>query len=259
VVAWHRRRLLSLASLSVVGLVVALAFVRLAAPDLALAMLTRPFDTISGWHVANSLPGGGGRNIVNVILVDFRGFDTLGEVAVLGMAGLSIRAMLAGLSLPPTVPSAAAGADRHPVMLAMLMQPMLPLLLAAALFLFLRGHNLPGGGFVAGLIIAIAILLQYVARGIDFADARLRFNAVVLLGLGLALCVVTGLVPLLLGRPFLTSAHGHAHLPLIGDIELASAMAFDGGILVVVVAAMLLALLAFGRLSSHEPGGARAG
>jgi multicomponent K+:H+ antiporter subunit A len=310
VVAWHRQRLLSLASLSVVGLVVALSFVRLAAPDLALtqlsvevvsiillllalrylpgdvpaeaadrgphaldrripdaalalacgagavalalAMLTRPFETISGWHVANSLPGGGGRNIVNVILVDFRGFDTLGEVAVLGMAGLAIRAMLSGLSLPPTVPSAARGADRYPVMLAMLMQPMLPLLLAAALFLFLRGHNLPGGGFVAGLIIAIAILLQYVARGIDFADARLRLNAVMLLGLGLALCVITGVVPLLLGRPFLTSAHGHAHLALLGDIELASAMAFDAGILVVVVAALLLALLSFGRLSSHD-------
>ena len=67
---------------------------------LAWAVLTRPYDTISGWFLANSVPGGGGSNVVNVILVDFRGYDTFGEITVLALAALGIFAMLDGLRLP---------------------------------------------------------------------------------------------------------------------------------------------------------------
>jgi multicomponent K+:H+ antiporter subunit A len=310
VVVFHRQRLVAVICLSVVGLVVALVFVRLAAPDLALtqlsvevasivllllalrylpplaapeqgeaalqetrrrlpdaalaigagagvaalvlAMLSRPFQSISAWHIAESVPGGGGTNIVNVILVDFRGFDTLGEVAVLGMAALGIQAMLARLSLPPAVANARTEADRFPHMLAQMMQPLLPLLLAVAAFIFLRGHNLPGGGFVAGLVVAVALVLQYMSRGLAFAQSRMRFDMVRLLGAGLALCTLTGLVPMLLGRAFLTSAHTHVHLPAGVEFELASAMAFDAGIAMVVVASLVLALVEFGRLSTRD-------
>jgi multicomponent K+:H+ antiporter subunit A len=307
VVRMHRQRLVAVMFLSVVGLVVALAFVRLAAPDLALtqlsvevasivllllalrylppdveaepepkeharrwrdaglagmvglgtaalvlAMLTRPFDTISAWHIAQSVPGGGGSNIVNVILVDFRGFDTMGEVAVLAMAALGIQALLSGLKLPPAVGNASREADRYPIMLKMMMQPMLPLLLAIAVYLFLRGHNLPGGGFVAGLIIAMALLLQYLASGIEVARTRLRTDFVRLLGLGLGLCALTGAAAFAFGRPFLTSTHGYVHPPVIEKFELASAMVFDLGILMVVVASLVLALAELGTLSTRE-------
>ncbi len=63
---------------------------------------------------ANSLPGGGGANVVNVILVDFRGFDTLGEISVLAIAALAIHALLDGLRLPPCGRPCAAGASRRP-------------------------------------------------------------------------------------------------------------------------------------------------
>ncbi len=303
-VALHRHRLTAVIFMSVVGLVVSLAFLRFAAPDLALtqlsvevvtivlllmalrylpesgppesgglrrardallatlgglgaaavtyAMLTRPFETISGYHVANSVPGGGGTNVVNVILVDFRGFDTMGEITVLAMAALGLHALLDGLRLLPHATSARREADQHPIMLAMLMRPLLPLALAVAVYIFLRGHNLPGGGFIAGLITAVALMLQYLAGGIDFASARLRLNYTRVLGVGLAVAAATGLASWLFGRPFLTSTHGYVHPPLIEKFELASAMGFDLGVYLVVVGAVLLALTEIGMLSRRE-------
>ena len=303
-VVFHGRRLIAVIFMSVVGLVVALAFIRFRAPDLALtqlsvevvtimllllalrylpdearprpapdrghrglglallagtgaaaltyAMLTRPFETISGYHVANAVSGGGGTNVVNVILVDFRGFDTLGEIAVLAMAALGIHALLEGLTLKSLRAPVTREADRHPIMLAMLMRPLLPLTLAVAVYIFLRGHNLPGGGFIAGLIAAVALLLQYIASGIDFAAARLRIDFIRLLGLGLSLAIATGVASWAFGTPFLTSTHGYLHPPVIEKFELASAMAFDLGVFLVVVASVMLALSELGQLSRRE-------
>ena len=219
---------------------------------LTYAMLTRPFETISGYHIANSVSGGGGTNVVNVILVDFRGFDTMGEIAVLAMAALGLHALLDGLRLPPHAGSAASLADRHPIMLRELMRPLLPLALTIAVYIFLRGHNLPGGGFIAGLITAVALMLQYLAGGIDYAAERLRFDYVRVLGLGLAIAVATGLASWVAGYPFLTSTFGYVYPPLIDKFELASAMAFDLGVLLVVVASVLLILAELGALSRRE-------
>lgn len=219
---------------------------------LAYAMTSRPFDTISHWFTENAYKGGGGTNVVNVILVDFRGFDTLGEIAVLAIAALGAHAVLEGLRLRPFAPSAESEADRHPIMLAMLMRPLLPLALAVGVYILLRGHNLPGGGFIAGLITGVALVLQYLAVGIEVTGARLRLDYLRLFAVGLGLAVGTGLVSMVLGFPFLTSTHGYVPFPFVGDVHLASAMAFDVGVYLVVVASVMLILSELGRLSTRE-------
>jgi multicomponent K+:H+ antiporter subunit A len=219
---------------------------------LTYAMLTRPFDTISGYFLANAVPGGGGTNVVNVILVDFRGFDTLGEIAVLALAALGAQALLDRLRLRPYARIGAPEADRHPIMLAMLTRPLFPLALVVSFYILLRGHNLPGGGFIAGLITGVALVLQYLAAGIDFARARIPVRHAELFGLGLALAAATGATSLLLGFPFLTSTFGYFDLPLVGKTELASALVFDLGVYLVVVAAVLLILAELGQLSRRE-------
>jgi multicomponent K+:H+ antiporter subunit A len=219
---------------------------------MAYAMLTRPYDTIAGYHMANAKPGGGGTNVVNVILVDFRGYDTLGEITVLAMAALGLSALLAGLRIVPQSPAVPASADRYPIMLTELMRPLLPLALTVSVYIFLRGHNLPGGGFIAGLVAAVAIVLQYVASGVDFASDRLRINYVRLLGVGLGIATLTGLGSFVFGYPFLTSTYGYVYPPGLDKFELASAMAFDLGVFLVVIGAVLLALTELASLRRAE-------
>lgn len=302
---WHRQRLVALIMLSVVGLMVALAFARFSAPDLALtqlsvemvtiillllslfflprttpvessiwrrardlclallsgvlvgvmafAVLMAPADSISGFFLENSLPKGGGANVVNVILVDFRGFDTLGEITVLAIAALVIYALIDGLRLkiPATdVLGLPWAKDAHPFMLVNLSRVILPLSLLISAYIFLRGHNLPGGGFIAGLITAIALILQYVASGEKWTARRWRANYRLLAGFGVLTAGVTGIGSFFFGYPFLTSAFAHLRLPVIGEMELASAMAFDLGVYLVVVGATMLILSNLGRLSS---------
>ena len=213
------------------------------------AVLTRPFDPISGYFLDNSKPGGGGTNVVNVILVDFRGYDTFGEITVLALAALGIYALLDGLRLKAPERDAAGrlwNPDVHPVVLSTFARVMLPLALLVSVFIFLRGHNLPGGGFIAGLVTAVAMIMQYLANGVAWTQSRLPANTHPLINAGLGIAVVTGLASWLFGYPFLTSTFDYFHLPLIGEFELASAMAFDLGVYLVVVGATLLILINLG-------------
>ncbi len=225
---------------------------------LAWAVLTRPYTSIADYFLANSVPGGGGHNVVNVILVDFRGFDTLGEITVLALAGLAIYAMLETLRLNGRGCDDVGRAwdrDLHPAIMASLTRLLLPLALLVSVFILLRGHNLPGGGFIAGLVTAVALIMQYLANGVAWTHARLPANLHPTIAAGLAIAFLTGLASLAFGHPFLTSAFGHFHWPLIGDLELASAMAFDLGVYLVVVGATLLILIHLGLMhdASHGP------
>ncbi len=135
--------------------------------------------TIADFFLANSLPGGGGANVVNVILVDFRGFDTLGEITVLAIAALAIYALLDGLWLPPCGRPCGCGHEPAgravPSLIPGLMtRLLLPLALLVSVYLFLRGHNPPGGGFIAGLVTAVALILQYLANGIAWTGSSGR-------------------------------------------------------------------------------------
>ncbi len=222
---------------------------------LSFAVMTRPYETIAGFFLENSVSGGGGTNVVNVILVDFRGFDTLGEVTVLAIAGVAIYALIDGLRL--RIPETDAfgrpwNKDAHPFMLVNLSQVILPLALMVSAYIFLRGHNLPGGGFIAGLITAVALILQYVASGEKWTTERWGLNYHHLAGWGVIIAGLTGLGSLFWGYPFLTSAFGYFDVPLIGKTELATAMLFDLGVYLTVVGATLLILANLGKLSTER-------
>jgi multicomponent K+:H+ antiporter subunit A len=200
----------------------------------ALAVMTRPLETISWYFVEKSVPLGGGANIVNVILVDFRGYDTFGELTVLVLAALGVAALATGAS--PAQPAAV------PLLLAVAARWLLPLALLMSIFLLVRGHNAPGGGFVAGLVTAAALLLQYMAG--HGPRLRMRLAYVRIAAAGLLVAGATGVGAWFFGKPFLTSAHAEPVLPLIGPLPLGSAMAFDLGVYLAVVGATMLILVA---------------
>ncbi|HEX5756687.1 MAG TPA: monovalent cation/H+ antiporter subunit A [Arenimonas sp.] len=222
---------------------------------LVYAVLTRPLDTVAVDMLARSLPEGGGSNVVNVILVDFRGFDTLGEITVFGIAGLIVHALLRQARISPTE-SITTPAD--PLLIPNLVARLLfPLALAVSFYLFLRGHNEPGGGFIAGLVLAVPLLLQYVLSGTDYVEQRIGFDYPRALALGLLLAALTGVGSWIFGYPFMTSAFGHPHLPLLGEVPLASAMAFDTGVYAVVAGSTLLMLSMLGRIRPRNQGATR--
>jgi multicomponent K+:H+ antiporter subunit A len=222
-------------------------------------MLTRDHDSISWYFLEQSLPKGGGTNAVNVILVDFRGYDTFGEITVLGIAAVGVLALLDGLRVrrPDTDPEGRPWTFSHePLLLRVAARLILPLALAVTLYIFWRGHNLPGGGFIAGLITAVALVLQYMALGQERAAALMRALSgqryTRWVGLGLGIAALTGLGAFAFGYPFLTSAHGHPQLPVLGELPLATAALFDLGVYVTVVGATLLMLSVLGAASQER-------
>jgi multicomponent K+:H+ antiporter subunit A len=189
--------------------------------------------------------------VVNVTLVDFRGFDTLGEVTVLGIAAIGILGMLRGLFFRgPDTDSLGRpwSEERYPMVLATVSKLLLPMALLVAAWLFLRGHNEPGGGFIAGLVASVALILQYIAEGSRETDRRMGSNPVGVIGAGILIAALTGLGSWILGYPFLTSTYAYVTLPAIGTFELASAMLFDLGVFLGVVGTVLLILSGIGRL-----------
>ncbi|MBN8502872.1 MAG: monovalent cation/H+ antiporter subunit A [Burkholderiales bacterium] len=212
-------------------------------------VLTREGQSISDYFLATSLPLGGGANAVNVIIVDYRGFDTLGEITVLVIAALTMHALLRGMPALGQIPDPGA----HPLMLQLISRLVLPFTFLISFYLYLRGHNLPGGGFVAGLVLAIGLLLQSVAHGQHWVAQRgglLDHRAWA--GWGLLIAALTGAAAWLFGAPFLTSTYDYPWLPGVGGVPLASAASFDLGVLLVVAGATLVMLLSIARLARRS-------
>ena len=226
---------------------------------LAWVMLTRDHDSISWYFLNHAAVAGGGTNAVNVILVDFRGYDTFGEITVLAIAAIGVLALMDGMR---TRRPSMDGANRpwtfaaQPLMLRVAARTVLPLALVVTLYIFMRGHNLPGGGFIAGLITAVALVLQYMALGQSRAEALLHAEGggrfVRWIGMGLGIAGLTGVAAFAFGQPFLTSAHGHPYVALLGRLPLASAALFDLGVYITVVGATLLTLSTLGAIT-REP------
>ncbi|ENU56643.1 monovalent cation/H+ antiporter subunit A [Acinetobacter guillouiae] len=215
-------------------------------------IMTRDHNSISWFFVQQSIPLGGGSNIVNVILVDFRGFDTFGEIAVLGIAAIGALCMMDGMRAHGTTITQGLSYrfNPSPLMFRMTASWVLPIALVVSLYIFLRGHNYPGGGFIAGLITSMALVIQYIAIGQDQAEKMLCAQSgrlyEIWIGLGLIIAGLSGLASWFWARPFLTSAHVYVESGLFGKFHLASAAGFDLGVYVTVVGAAMLLISVLG-------------
>jgi multicomponent K+:H+ antiporter subunit A len=239
---------------------------------IAYAMMTRPSpNSIGDYFLQNAYSGGGGKNVVNVILVDFRAFDTFGEIAVLGIVGLTVFALLRRFRPAPdstgstaqqkiqdaydeAMPDRKAGETLNDYLAvpSVIMQWLFPVIIVLAVHLFLRGHDLPGGGFAAGVALAIAFILQYLAAGTRWVEDRLRILPLRWIGIGLLSAAATGSGAWLFGYPFLTTFFQYAEIPYVGKMPLASALLFDFGVFTLVVGATVIVLIALAHQSIRK-------
>jgi multicomponent Na+:H+ antiporter subunit A len=212
---------------------------------------------------------GDGKNIVNVILVDIRAWDTLGEICVLlvaatGVASLVFRNRRFG-SAPRVSDAPASSSDtndaaettwllggdlidpRHrSLILEVTTRLIFPTIMVLSIYFFFSGHNAPGGGFAGGLTAGLALVLRYLAGGRYELGEAVPIDAGKILGLGLIFAAGTAVASMFLGAPALSSATLEVTLPILGDIKLVTALFFDLGVYLIVVGLVLDVLRSLG-------------
>ncbi|MDR3662570.1 MAG: Na+/H+ antiporter subunit A [Mycobacterium sp.] len=240
--------------------VTALAVYAMAARD------TRP--------VADLLPDaayyrGHGANTVNVLLVDIRAWDTLGEISVLLVAATGVASMVfrhrrfgaaprIPKNLPPTpditwLRGSELRDPRHrSLVLEVATRMIFPLIMVLSVYFFFAGHNTPGGGFAGGLTAGLALVLRYLAGGRYELGETLPLDAGKILGAGLALSAGTATASLLLGAPVLSSAVVKFTLPVLGSVKVVTALFFDLGVYLIVVGLVLDILRSLGARVDQE-------
>lgn len=110
-----------------------------------------------------------------------------------------------------------------------------PLTLLLALYMALKGHNMPGGGFIGGLIAAVALVLYRMSHGTDAMMRLMPIHPRVLVAVGLAIATLTGITPLFFGEPMLRSIAPYINFGFGDDVHVPSALFFDIGVLLVVI------------------------
>ncbi len=238
---------------------------------LSFAVLTRPASGELGpFFIRNALEQAGGRNVVNVILVDFRGFDTFGEITVVGIVAMTVYALLRRFRPAPEsmetpraqrrteeADAAASAADLLPSgdlkIPAVLARLLLPIAGMVSVYFLLRGHNAPGGGFVGGLVMATAVIIQYMVGGTIWVESRIRVHPLTWMGWGLLAAAAAGIGAWQASLPFLTARAIDLPVPLLGPIHLSSVLLFDLGVYMLVVGAALLMLVALAHQSLRSP------
>jgi multicomponent K+:H+ antiporter subunit A len=239
---------------------------------LSFAVLTRQSNGIlAPYYISNSYEQANGQNVVNVMLVDFRGFDTFGEITVVGIVAIIVYALLRRFRPAPESMQRFHEATRQRAeelalahvndplpagefrIQAVLVRMLLPLAGAVSVYLLLRGHNAPGGGFVGGLVMATAVIAQYMVGGTIWVESRLRVHPLMWIGVGLLAAAGAGIAAWSQSLPFLTALTADFHLPLIGDVHLSSVLLFDIGVFMLVVGATLLILVALAHQSLRRP------
>ena len=215
--------------------------------------------SISDYFIKESYHLAGGKNMVNVILVDFRGFDTMLEVVVLGIASLGIYALVKlrvedrGDQTSKLDTNRLAGFvgkrpfNSNDVILMTAARIIIFIIVLFSINLFFAGHNAPGGGFIGGLLTAAAIILFAIAFGMDAVKRVLPVNYRTMTGIGLLIAVLTGAGSFLFKAPFLSHSFGHFQLPILGETELATAVIFDLGVYLSVIGVTLTIILSVGR------------
>jgi len=206
--------------------------------------------------------------------VDFRGFDTFGEITVLGIVALTVYALLRrfrpaeeSMALPPQQRAqlhdgsdllnprrAKDTAVGYLMVPAVLVRLLLPLAVLVSVYFFMRGHNSPGGGFVAGLVMSVALMLQFIVSGAEWVEEHLRIYPRRWIAVGLMMALATGGGAIVMGYPFLTSHTAHVTLPVLGELHVPSALFFDIGVFALVLGATMLILTALAHQSirSHR-------
>jgi multicomponent Na+:H+ antiporter subunit A len=206
-----------------------------------------PSTDVSDTMIEQSVPEGDGRNVVNVILVDIRGMDTLGEMTVLTAAAIGTvalaRAGRRGPSderVPPPVPVTRL------VTIDVSVRIVFAAVMIGSLWLLFAGHNQPGGGFVGGIIAGAAVSLRYVAGGISDVRRLSRGRPWMILGAGLLISVTTAVVPLLMGGEVLETGSFTLDVFLLGSLKVTSALVFDMGVYLAVLGLALMVFESFG-------------
>ncbi|HEU5152860.1 MAG TPA: hydrogen gas-evolving membrane-bound hydrogenase subunit E [Iamia sp.] len=244
----------------------------------AVAGTTRSEAPVADEYLARSEPEAGGRNVVNVVLVDFRGIDTLGEITVLAVAAIGVANLVraARRDLAPDEdedpldaplddgPSAAASDDPtvagdRSVIFDVVGRGLFPVLLLVSIYVALRGHNAPGGGFAGGLIAGGAFLMRFLAAGTPRLARARPLPTSALVGTGLLVAAGTGAASLAAGQDFLESTIWKLHPPLLGEVKLVTSTVFDVGVYLLVLGVVLSVLTHLGAGPGLRPvrGGAR--
>lgn len=216
----------------------------------------RPLERdVSSEMVARAEPEAHGRNVVNVILVDFRGLDTLGEITVIAVAAIGAVALARAGRRPRPAPvatdSGPGGTTRH-AFVDVVVRLLVYVALVVSVYLLAAGHNEPGGGFVGGLVAGTAVALRYVSGGLDEVRRMVRAKPWTILGAGVLVSAVTASIPLFFGGSLLDTGHLDVDVPLLGEIGLSSSLAFDLGVYLAVVGLVLMVFEAFGGDEARE-------
>lgn len=206
---------------------------------------------LAQWYLTNGPSISHGQNVVNTILVEFRALDTMGELSVLGMCGVAIAAVVG--SVPRLAQDLRGRLPRMPyatlnaIPLGWLRGILVPVLILLSAAIFWRGHNHPGGGFIAALVGGGALMLNYMALAHDpeadpTSSRRGRLVPYVLVGLGICLAVLAGVLGYLGGHhSFLEPLNGH-----VGPEFVTTAQIFDAGVYVAVLGLVAIALIQLG-------------
>lgn len=236
----------------------------------------------TGTPIAELLPDaayfrGHGANTVNVLLVDIRAWDTLGEISVLLVAATGVASMVfrhRRFGAAPRVADAdRRDADRtdaftnhspavgdvtwlrgselrdpehRSLVLEVATRMIFPLIMVLSAYFFFAGHNTPGGGFAGGLTAGLALVLRYLAGGRYELGETLPLDAGKILGVGLGLSAGTAVASLLVGAPVLSSALIQFDVPVLGSVKFVTALFFDLGVYLIVVGLVLDVLRSLG-------------
>jgi multicomponent Na+:H+ antiporter subunit A len=237
----------------------------------AVALSARTATPVSEGWPGPAYDFGGGKNVVNVTLVDIRAWDTLGEISLLVVAATGVaslvflrgrtggvdrvdRAELAqrrerGRRAPRDrwlAATATLDPARRSVVLEVVTRLLFHTIMVFSLYLLFSGHNEPGGGFAGGLVAGLALVLRYLAGGRYELGEAAPVAPGLLLGGGLLFAGGTGVAGLLLGAGVLQTAILETTLPVLGDVKLVTSLFFDCGVYLIVVGLALDVLRSLG-------------